>query len=153
MKRIDIIFGIIGLAISAGVFYMLGDFPEDQPGEVGAGFFPNILAYGLGVTSLILIISSVFEKISEEAEPFKLTDAGIQRAGISLIATAIYCLALDMFGFIACTMIFLPFLMFLLKERKYFQMVVVSGAITATVFLVFSSFLNITLPLGTIYGY
>ena len=153
MKRVDIIFGIIGLIISAYVSYMLDSFPEGQPGEVGADFFPYILAIGLGVSSLVLIVCSVFKKISEDAEPFKFTDAGIQRVGIALTVTVIYCLAMDSLGFILCTLVYLPLMMFLLKERKYFQMVLVSGAITATVFLVFNSFLNITLPLGILYGY
>lgn len=153
MKRVDIIFGIIGLIISAYVFYMLGLFPESQPGEVGADFFPYILAIGLSVSSLVLIVSSVFKKLSEDAEPFKFTDAGIQRMGIALTVTVIYCLAMDTLGFIVCTLAYLPLMMFLLKERKYFQMALVSGAITGTVFLVFNSFLNITLPLGTLYGY
>ncbi|MBT5186698.1 MAG: tripartite tricarboxylate transporter TctB family protein [Kordiimonadaceae bacterium] len=153
MKRINIIFGIIGLVISACVFYMLNSFPEGQPGEVGADFFPYILAYGLGISSLVLVLQSVNRKALEPAEPFNIFEAGIQRAGISLVATIIYCLAMDSLGFLFCTMVYLPLMMFLLKERKYFKMILVSGAITITVFLVFSSFLNITLPLGTIYGY
>jgi len=153
MKRADIIFGIIGLILSVCVFYMLDSFPEAQPGEVGADFFPYILAIGLGGSSLVLVLQSLFRKVSENAEPFNIFETGIQRAGISLAATIIYCLAMDSLGFIVCTMVYLPLMMFLLKERKYLQMALVSGAITATVFLVFSSFLNIALPMGTIYGY
>jgi putative tricarboxylic transport membrane protein len=153
MKRIDIIFGLIGLVLSASVFYMLDSFPEGQPGEVGADFFPYILALGLGGSSLTLVLQSLFREASDDAEPFNTFSTNIQRSGISLIATVIYCLVMDSLGFILCTMIFLPLMMLLLKERKYFQMIIVSGAITATVFIVFSSFLNITLPLGTIYGY
>lgn len=151
MKRVDIIFGTIGLGLSAFVFYMIGSFPEGQPDEIGADFFPYILAIGLGCSSLILILSSISRKISEDAEPFKLSDAGIQRALISLVATIIYCLAMDTFGFIVCSILYLPLMMFLLQERKYFQMTLFSGVITATVFLVFGSFLDITLPLGTIW--
>ena len=153
MKRVDIIFGVIGLVLSAYVFYMLDSFPNAPPGEVGADFFPYILAIGLGGTSIVLVLQSFFKKVSETVEPFNIFETGIQRAGVSLVATVIYCLALYSIGFIVCTMVYLTLMMFLLKERKYFQMVLVSGAITATIFLVFSSFLNITLPLGTLYGY
>ena len=153
VKSVNIIFGSLGLALAGAVIYLLGSFPEGQPGEVGADFFPSFIAYGLGVSSLILIVASVLKKVSEEAEPFDLRDKGIQRAGIMLAATIIYCLAMDRFGFIICTVLYLLLMMLFLKERKYFQVTIIAGAITATVFLVFSVFLNITLPMGSILGF
>ena len=153
MKRGNIVFGLIAIAIAAFTFNQLGEFPEAMPGEIGANFFPMILAYGLGLTGVILIVSSFFHNIAEEAEPFNIKERSTQRAIVALIATIFYCLSLDWLGFIACTFCFLIFMMFLMKQRALLKIIVISGAITTSVFVVFNQFLNILLPMGTLYGY
>ncbi len=153
MKLANIIFGIITIAIAAFTFDQLGEFPEPVPGEIGADFFPSILAYGLGLSGAILIVSAFLGKSQEQAQPFNIMARSTQRAIVALIATVIYCYALDLLGFIICTLTFLIFMMFLMKERAFVKMIAISGAITAGVFIIFSQFLNILLPMGTIYGY
>jgi len=153
MKLTDSIAGSIGIGISIYVFYVASGFPEDQVIKVGPAFFPQALSVGLGVFSIVLLVLALKGKSEVSTETFSLKDPGIQRAGISVLATALFCLALNTFGFLLCSFIYIFFLSFLMKDRRYLEMAVVSAAVTAAVYLVFKAFLDITLPLGTLYGF
>ena len=152
MKRADIVAGFLGLGLCFFVLYLTAGFPEDQVVRVGPAFFPRLLAVGLGLFSLVLLVSALFQKAAEGEAGFTLKDPGIQRGIISVAATVLYCFVLDYLGFIACTIVYLLFLMFLLKERKYLQMAVTSISVSVVVFFIFKVLLNITLPMGTLYG-
>lgn len=155
MKRADIIAGSLGIALAVYVLIVTASFPEDQVVRVGPAFFPRMLAIGLLAFSLLLIVSAFFKNYTEKRDGSRLSlkDKGIQRAAIALVATILYCLGFEYFGFFTCSIVYLLFLMFLLKDRKYLQMVLTSVIVTAAVFVIFRTFLNITLPLGTLYGF
>lgn len=153
MKHIDYIFGFLGIALSAFVLYLVASFPEVDGIQVGSDFFPKILASGLAFFCLLLIISTFLQKVHLKIEPLSIKNAGTRRSVICVTATVIYCLILETFGFFACTIVYLLFLMFMMKERNYLLMIVSSCVITATIFTVFSLFLNITLPTGELYGF
>lgn len=155
MKRADIIAGILGIALAVYVFVVTASFPEDKVVLMGPAFFPRMLAFGIAVFSLVLLVSAFFKRYLEKEKRLGLSfrDKGLQRAALSLAATALYCFGLEYLGFFVCSIAYLLFLMFLLKDRKYLQMVLTSIIVTGAVFIVFRSFLNITLPLGTLYGF
>lgn len=157
MKRADFIFGISGLVLTGYVWVVAGGFPEDQVVQIGPAFFPRILAVGLGLSSLTLIFQAVVQRhrqsVPEQGPRFSLRDPGIQRAGITLTATAVYCLLLETLGFIPLSILYLLLLMLLLKEKKYLQMVLTAISVTGVLYLIFNVFLNITLPLGSLYGF
>ena len=155
MKRADIIAGLLGLALAVYVFVVTGSFPEDKVVLMGPAFFPRMLASGVAVFSLVLLGSAFIKRYSEKEKNLGLSfrNKGLQRAAMSLAATLLYCLGLEYLGFFVCSVIYLIFLMFLLQDRKYLQMALTSIIVTVVVFIVFRSFLNITLPLGTLYGF
>ena len=153
MKRANIIFGIIAIIIAGFVFNQLASFPDTHPDEVGADFFPRLLAIGLGLSGIVLIINTLVSKNPETDDGPSFNLKSLLRAFISLIAVLVYCLSLDLFGFIASSILFLTFMMFLLQERNIIKMMTISAAITASVFVIFSEFLLIDLPLGTLYGF
>ena len=153
MKLVNIIFGLIAIALCIFALDQISEFPEAVPGEIGADFFPKILSYGLGMSGIVLIVTSFLNHSSEKAEPFKITDKSTQRVIIALGITILYCLSLELLGFITCTIIFLIMMMLLMRERAPLRILIVSSTITGSVFIIFSQFLNILLPMGTIYGY
>ena len=155
MKRADIIAGILGIAFAAYVLVATASFPEDQVIRVGPAFFPRLLAFSLLAFSLLLLVSAFFKSYTEKSDEVRISwrDKGLQRAAVSLVATILVCIGLEYLGFFVCSITYLLFLMFLLKDRNYLQMVLTSIIVTAAVFLIFRSFLNITLPLGTLYGF
>lgn len=148
MKKADIIAGLLGLALSFYIIIQSGKFPEDKVLLMGPSFFPRILAVVMLVMATILIISALLGKSAQTAEKFDIRDPGIQRSIITLAVTVIYLLVLKRIGFIIDTIIYLMFLMYLLKLRNYLQMLLVSVGVTLTVYYIFRVALNITLPLG-----
>lgn len=153
MKRADIIASILGFGLCFTIFYITASFPEDQVVRVGPAFFPRLLAAGLGVFSTILLLSALIRKNQESTTSFSFKDRGIQRGIISVGATVIYCLLFDYLGFLTCTIVYLIFLMLLLKDRHYLQITLTSILVTIAVFFIFKVLLNITLPMGTLYGF
>lgn len=153
MKRIDRIAGFLGIALSGFIFYITADFPADHVVKVGPAFFPRLLAVGLALSCVLLIVYSYLKTHAQVYERFSLKDRGVQRGLVSVAATVVYCLLFELLGFITCTVFYLLFLMVLLKEKNYLQMIMTTVLTTAAVFIVFKVFLNITLPLGTIYGF
>jgi putative tricarboxylic transport membrane protein len=153
MKRADIIAGVLGIALCFFIFYITTSFPEDQVVRVGPAFFPRLVAAGLGIFSAILLLTAFTRKHLETHSGFSFKDRGVQRGIISFVATVIYCLFFEYLGFITCTIIYLIFLMLLLKDRQYVQLTIISITVTITVFFIFRILLNITLPMGTLYGF
>lgn len=153
MKRANIIFGIIAIIIAGFVFIQLASFPEAQPDEIGADFFPRLLAIGLGISGITLIVRTFVTKALDAKEGHSIKLKSLLRAFLSLVAVMVYCLSLDLVGFITSSILFLTCMMFLLKERNFIKMMTISVAITASVFVIFSEFLLIDLPLGTLYGF
>jgi len=153
MRRADIIAGILGIALCFLIFYLTSTFPEDQVVSVGPAFFPRLVAAGLGIFSAILLLRACTHKYLETHSGFSFKDREIQRGIVSFGATVIYCLFFEYLGFITCTIIYLIFLMLLLKDQHYVQLTITSIAVTIAVFFIFRILLNITLPLGTLYGF
>ncbi len=154
MKRADCIAGLLGLALTGYVWIITGTFPEDQVVRVGPAFFPRILAVCLGLSCLVLLIKALVDRqVISASRGFSFRDPGFQRAVIALAATVVYCFVLEPFGFIVASIIYLLFLMSLLKDRKYLQMLLTAVAVTLTLYLIFSVFLHITLPMGSLYGF
>ncbi|MBZ4655118.1 MAG: hypothetical protein JG781_2475 [Peptococcaceae bacterium] len=148
MKKADIIAGILGLALSVYVAWAAAQFPEDKVLLLGPHFFPTLLAIGLGLMSLILIAKAMLGKAKKAGETFDLKDPGIQRAGIALLATILYGILLPHVGFIIMSIVYLFFLMCLLKQRNYSKMLAIALGVTFIVYGIFRVALNITLPTG-----
>lgn len=146
MKKPDIITGLIGVLISIFVFIETSKFPKDIVMGIGPGFFPRILAELLLIASVILIIQAIKRKTEETTEKFDLKDKNIQRSGIVLLVTILYFLLLKPIGFIIGGIIYLFVLMFILKKRNYFMMILIASGVTTGIFLVFKMILHITLP-------
>ncbi len=148
MNKADVFAGILGILISIFVFFESAKFPKDIVMSVGPSYFPNILATALLIVSGILIINSFIGKNKKTYEKFDVKSPEVQRAGISLLATIVYCLILKHIGFIISSTIYLLFLMYLLKKRNYIKMTVISICVTLSIYFVFKAVLNITLPMG-----
>ena len=147
MKRVNILFGLIGIALCAYVFVVTASFPEDNIMKIGPGYFPRVLAAGLGIFSLILMIQNFLGKNNETVEtPFSLKDPGVQRSIIALGATVLYGIIMGYLGFLITTIFYLVFMMYLMKMRKWLLMTGVATAVTLVVYTVFSVLLKIALP-------
>jgi len=134
--------------LSGYVFMATAQFPQDNVLLLGPSFFPRLLAVGLLIMSILLLIKALMGRSMQSNDKFDIKNPGTQRAGIALLATIVYCLVLPYLGFIIDSVLYLIFLMYLLKQRSYLKMVIISLGVTFMVYAVFRMALNITLPLG-----
>lgn len=149
MKKLNIIFSTIVIAVSA-YFFFYADAFKTLPGqrEIGPAAFPKAVCAALIVCSVILIITEVRKENKEKAELFNL------KVLISFAAVAVYFLLLNSLGFIfdSILIIFLMMMLLLNEPFKKAWPLVVSVSILAPVILyvIFSSFLKVPLPVGVI---
>jgi putative tricarboxylic transport membrane protein len=148
VKRIDIISGMIGILIGGYVLITCRSYPEDFVMKIGPAFFPEILAGGLILFSVLLMVQALLGKSIGDVEKISIRQKGAQRVLIALAVMIVYCAILKPVGFIIATIPFIMIFMFLLGNRKTVQYVWVPAAITLGVYLVFEKLLVLSLPAG-----
>lgn len=148
MKKTNIASGLIGLAISVYVWITASKFPQNNSAtDPGAAFFPKIMAAFTAILCLILIISALVSKKEEGKSSISLTP-GAKRAFIGLAMFLLYCLLFKSLGFILDTVWLLFATMFLMENRRWVQMTIISIAVPVIVYFIFSKLLYVMLPDG-----
>ena len=99
MKTADLIGGGLGIALGGYVLYEGSKMPADLIMKIGPSYFPNVLAVGLIIFSLILIVYALLGRTKGISEAISFKDKGIQRALISLLAIVAYAVLLIPLGF------------------------------------------------------
>ena len=150
MKVADIIGGVIGILIGIYAIWEGTNMPPDYIMKVGPSFFPTILAGLLIIFSAISIIFALKGKSKGSVEPFNLSDKGVQRGLIMLVASVIFCAVLEPLGFIPTAIIFLALMMILRGNRKPRQLLIAPLLVTFVVWLIFEKLLNLSMPAGVL---
>lgn len=148
MKKADIIAACIGLALCIYIWISSEDFPPDVVMHIGPEFFPRIIAVLLAIACLTLLGQALISNSAEKAETLSLSDPGIRRGLVVLAMTVVYILVMDILGFLIATVVFMMFMMYLLKLRNYIKMLMWSIGTAIVVNLAFTGLLEIQLPLG-----
>lgn len=148
MNKPNFIYSILGLILSIYVFLTASSFPTPPGNTIGPGYYPMLLSIGLLVMSSVLLIQTLLRVGKEEFEKFNIKSSEVIRFAVSFIATVIYAIAMQFLGFILASVLYLFFLMYLLKNREYIKMSIISVGVSVSVYLIFSNVLNLTLPLG-----
>lgn len=144
--------GILGICLSGYVIYTASGFPENNSAvDPGAAYFPTLLAGFVAVLCLILIGRALMGKSDGKETVFAVTpEAKRTAAGAAMFV--LYCLLFKPLGFILDT-VWLCFAgMYLLQNRKYVRMAVISVVTAAVIHLVFVVLLGAKLPLGVLSG-
>ena len=148
MKTADLIGGGSGIALGCFVLYEGSKMPTDLIMKIGPSYFPDFLAIGLIIFSLILIIYALLGRSKGHSEPIRLGDKGIQRALVSLLAIVAYAVLLDLLGYPIVTITLVGGIMMLLGKRNPLQIAGVSVATTFIVWLLFAKLLMLSMPMG-----
>lgn len=146
MKKYNIGISAV-IAILAGIlFYATKGFPEIVQKVPGAGFWPRILAVVLLILSVALLLESLFSDQVKKEDPIRFRDPRMKKVYLALGMLALYMLILVYGGFIISSLLLVPALMYLLGERRVKMLIIVSLALTGTIYLFFTLLLRITLP-------
>lgn len=148
MKVADIIGGMIGILIGLYAIWEGSNMPPDYIMKVGPSFFPTILAGLLIIFSLASIVFALKGKSKGTVEPLKLSDKGVQRGLLLLLATVVFCAVLEPLGFIPTAIVFLALMMLLMGNRKPLQVLCAPPLVTFSIWLIFEKILNLSMPAG-----
>lgn len=152
----DICVSIFYMAVSIVMIIAAKALPKSTVMDIGPDFMPMVVA---GVTlflSVALLITTIanFKKNAAAAEAAGVPECDYTRVLLSFIAITIYVFVLQPIGFILCTLVFLPFEMWVLspsdkRTPKDIGILVAIGVIfTFAVFFLFRYGFKIVLPPG-----
>ena len=134
MKKANIVFGIIGLLLSAYVWISSADFPYDKIMILGPEFFPRVMAVAMAIASAALLVYTYMVGTVGDGRSISLKNPGIRRA------------------FIIDSLLFMMFMMYMLQFRSYGKMFLSSVLTIAIVIFAFQIMLQIQLPAGILDG-
>ena len=153
MKVADIVGSIIGILIGTFALWEGTKMPTDVVMKIGPSFFPSILGTMLILFSTILLVNALRGKSKGRVEAYRLSDKGVQRGLITLVASVVFCVALDPLGFIPTSIIFLTFMMVVMGKRSPWLLASIPALITAAIWLVFEKILALSMPAGVLADY
>jgi putative tricarboxylic transport membrane protein len=164
VRKANIIIGLILLGVSGFYYFSTKGLPPPTKTEnLGAAFFPTLLASLLAILALLLIVNSLSFRRASDQEEEKSAVAGGERLeedsfsaeGISykfLFGTAVLCvlyaILLPVIGYLISTPLFLISLIRLLRKGKWVLNVTISILLTASLYLLFARALSVSLPPG-----
>ena len=144
MKKLNIVFSVVLIAVAAFFFFYADTF-KMLPGqtEIGPGAFPKAVCVGLAVCGILLIIQELRKDGSEKAELFS------KKLLIGIAAAVAYFVLLKILGFVLDS-IWVVFVMMALLLNEPFK----KASILAPVVLyaIFGMFLKVPLPNGILSG-
>ena len=149
MKKANIVFGIIGLLLSAYVWISSADFPYDKIMILGPEFFPRVMAVAMAIASAGLLVQTFVSGAVGDGKSISLKNPG---ALIVFVAAVVYAALLPILGFIIDSLLFMMFMMYMLQFRSYGKMFLSSVLTIAIVIFAFQIMLQIQLPAGILDG-
>lgn len=147
MKKLNIVFSIILITVSAFFFFYADTF-KTLPGqtEIGPRAFPKAVCLGLVACGVILILQEI-RKGSEEK-----VDLLNKKVLIGTVASFVYLLLLNPLGFVLDSIWAVFLMMFLLLNepfKKAWPLMAASSVLVPVVlYAVFGMFLKVPLPDG-----
>lgn len=152
MKKANLIVGVLGICLGGYVIYTASGFPANNSAvDPGAAYFPTLLGFFVAVLSVLLIAGTLWKKEDGTDEELTIT-SDTKRAGVGMGIFILYCLLFKPLGFLLDT-VWLCFAgMYLLQNRKYVKMAVISIAVPAAIYVVFVVLLGAKLPAGVLAG-
>ncbi|HHU06851.1 MAG TPA: tripartite tricarboxylate transporter TctB family protein [Clostridiaceae bacterium] len=152
MVLTDLISGIVMLLISIYVYVSALSFPIAEYQQAGPAFYPQIMAVGLAIVSVILILRSIKRLKNGEMGP-EVIVRNPKLVLAAMLATVLYVLVLKTLGFIITTFLYLAALVILMRpEKKMLINLVIAAVMTLAVYAIFAGLFSASLPRGTIFS-
>ena len=144
----DRISGLFGFLF--GVFIIRDGVRLDIGGfhQPGPGLFVLLGGVFLAIFSALILLQSILAKtITTDSE----TRGGIENPWVIVfifMGLVIYVLIFEWLGFIITTFLLVTFLLRLLEQKKWWNILLTAGVITLSTFIIFNVFLKSGLPKG-----
>ncbi|WP_266082326.1 tripartite tricarboxylate transporter TctB family protein [Haladaptatus caseinilyticus] len=132
---------ILLILLSAGVFFVSGTFPASPNASApGAGFFPRVIAVGIGGMALVQLIRP------NEQRVYTVTRDDITTVGSVIGFLVGYIVLMPILGFFLDTVVFLFAFMWYSGVRQPSLAAAISVGLTFVLYYTFVGFLTVSLP-------
>jgi putative tricarboxylic transport membrane protein len=161
-RRIDLIIGILVIALGAAVLFFALDIRPTGPvvDPIGPRAFPYMIGlfFLLGGSRIVLVRlrewrSETGPLVAEEGEPDEPgVPASAAQAFTIMAAAVIYAVTLSRVGYLLMTPLFVVIALKALRLKSWAVVIVTALAYTAVTYIVFAHYLGVDLPLGPLAG-
>ena len=151
MKKANICVSIVILMFAGFYAYLTTQLPaRNLPNTLGIDFMPWLLVSVLSLLSIWLLLQNVLNKSRENFDPKLSIREGL---GVIILTALVYAYvkAMEWFGFLWVTPIFLGLLMAITGSRKWKEIVVVSIVSSLCIYVFFQKIFLVILPSGKIF--
>jgi len=157
-RPLEIVFGAVALAFSAGYLFLATQIPlrrEALPGQIDARFWPMVLAVAAVVVSLVILALAITRPAPGREDLDRIQPGGVVRVIATLLIAgafiAVWSLgSVILFGyrievFPIAAAVLMAALMLLHGHRRWLSLIIYSVSVTAFVYVVFGMLLRIPL--------
>ena len=157
-RPLEIVFGAVALAFSAGYLFLATQIPlrrEALPGQIDARFWPMVLAVAAVVVSLVILALAITRPAPGREDLDRIQPGGVVRVIATLLIAgafiAVWSLgSVILFGyrievFPIAAAVLMSALMLLYGHRRWLSLIIYSVSVTAFVYVVFGMLLRIPL--------
>lgn len=154
----NLIGSILFLALGAWAWVQTGKFPEVANSYVQASTFPRVMIVGMVIFAAVLFIQSILKLMGtmKDTDPLAvevstlnpLKDKGVAMAYVVLALCVLFAALFKSCGYIVCAFVISMAIMYIIGNRKWVQMVVVSLLVPLVMWLIFYKVLTVNIPLG-----
>lgn len=149
MKKGDRALAIICMGLSLWLIIESLQFDYLSEFGPGPGFEPFWLGILLALLAIALFIDTLRRKDDKEYEKSRLPGwKALGRVGIILLITAGFALSLNTLGFVITVCLFVSLILYSLEEISILKSIFYGIAFSASVFLIFSYWMEIDFPKG-----
>lgn len=148
MKKVDFFVGLALIILSVATWITANRFPSVGDTDVGAGFFPQLIASVLLLLSLVMIALSFRRQADDQPEE---GFTSWKKTFLGFVLTFVYLALVYFCGFYIATPIFLFGFIWLFGYRKTIPAVAVVVIVTLFIYLVFEKVLQVPLPAGVFF--
>lgn len=148
MKKVDFFVGLALILLSVATWITASQFPAVGDTDVGAGFFPKLIAAVLILLSVVMMASSFRRQVDNGAEE---GPTSWRKIILGFVLTFAFLALVSFAGFYISAPIFLFVFMWLFGYRKPVSVVAVAVLVTLFIYLVFEKVLQVPLPAGVFF--
>ena len=151
MKKANIIVSIVLIVFTGFYAYLISQLPaRNLPNTLGSAFMPWLLASLLFILAAGLLLTNAIGGTRETSNPKVSLKEGLSVIFLTFIVY-LYVKAIQLFGFITITPLFLAALMLISGARKWKEILLVSIFSTLGIYLFFQKIFKVILPHGTLF--
>lgn len=151
MKTANTILSFILLAFGFFYAYLTFKLPiRNLPNTLGIDFMPWVLVTCLFFLSVLLLLKTLLKSTLEFCD-YKISIKEVAGILFLTVIVFLYVRALNLFGFLLITPLFVAVLMLISGSRKWKEMVVTAIFVTIGVYFFFSKVFRVPLPEGNIF--